>query len=50
MALDRRDAVTRLALIDIAPPATMYARTDMAFATRYFWWFFLIQPAPLPES
>jgi haloacetate dehalogenase len=19
------------------------------FATRYFWWFFLIQPAPLPE-
>jgi haloacetate dehalogenase len=27
----------------------MYARTDKEFATRYFWWFFLIQPAPLPE-
>ena len=27
----------------------MYARTDKAFATRYFWWFFLIQPEPLPE-
>ena len=49
MALDYPDAVERLALFDIAPTATMYARTDKAFATRYFWWFFLIQPAPLPE-
>jgi haloacetate dehalogenase len=49
MALDFPDAVSRVALIDIAPTATMYARTDKAFATRYFWWFFLIQPAPLPE-
>ena len=49
MALDRAAAVDRLVVIDIAPTATMYARTDMAFALRYFWWFFLIQPAPLPE-
>ena len=49
MALDYPDVVSRLALIDIAPTATMYARTDMQFAKRYFWWFFLIQPAPLPE-
>jgi haloacetate dehalogenase len=49
MALDHPQAVERLALFDIAPTATMYARTDKAFATRYFWWFFLIQPAPLPE-
>jgi haloacetate dehalogenase len=27
----------------------MYARTNQEFATRYFWWFFHIQPAPLPE-
>jgi haloacetate dehalogenase len=27
----------------------MYARTDKEFATRYFWWFFLIQPYDLPE-
>jgi haloacetate dehalogenase len=27
----------------------MYARTDRAFATGYYHWFFLIQPAPLPE-
>lgn len=49
MALDFPDRVLRLALFDIAPTATMYARTDKSFATRYFWWFFLIQPYPLPE-
>ena len=50
MALDHPDAVERLAVLDIAPTATMYARTDREFASRYFWWFFLIQPAPLPEA
>lgn len=49
MALDHPEAVTRLAVLDIAPTATMYARTDKEFATRYFWWFFLIQPYDLPE-
>ncbi|AWN42903.1 alpha/beta fold hydrolase [Methylobacterium durans] len=49
MTLDHPAAVTRLAVFDIAPTATMYARTDRAFATAYFWWFFLIQPEPLPE-
>ena len=49
MALDHAGAVERLAVFDIAPTATMYARADKAFATRYFWWFFLIQPHPLPE-
>jgi haloacetate dehalogenase len=49
MALDHPQALSRLAVLDIAPTATMYARTDMAFATGYYHWFFLIQPAPLPE-
>ncbi len=49
MALDHPDAVTRLVLLDIAPTATMYAQTNMEFARRYFWWFFLIQPYDLPE-
>ncbi len=49
MALDHPGAVERLAVLDIAPTLTMYERTDQAFATRYFWWFFLIQPEPLPE-
>jgi haloacetate dehalogenase len=49
MVLDHPLAVSRVAFFDIAPTATMYARTDKEFATRYFWWFFLIQPYPLPE-
>ncbi len=49
MALDHPEAVDRLAVIDIAPTATMYERTNKEFATRYFWWFFLIQPYDLPE-
>jgi haloacetate dehalogenase len=49
MALDYPDTLTHVAVLDIAPTATMYARTDRTFATQYFWWFFLIQPAPLPE-
>lgn len=49
LALDFPDALEKLAVFDIAPTATMYARADRDFATRYFWWFFLIQPSPLPE-
>jgi haloacetate dehalogenase len=49
MALDFAEAVQSITVLDIAPTATMYARTDMEFARRYFWWFFLIQPEPLPE-
>jgi len=50
LALDFPDAVERLAVLDIAPTLTMYAQTNQAFATRYFWWFFLIQPDGLPEK
>ena len=49
LALDHPQAVERIAVLDIAPTATMYDRTDKEFATRYFWWFFLIQPHDLPE-
>ncbi|MFM9937608.1 MAG: alpha/beta fold hydrolase [Novosphingobium sp.] len=49
MALDHPEVVTRMVLLDIAPTATMYAGTNMEFARRYFWWFFLIQPFDLPE-
>src|SRR3546814_16824417 len=49
MALDHPDRIARLVLLDIAPTATMYAQTNREFATRYFWWFFLIQPFDLPE-
>ena len=50
MARDNPDAVSRLAVLDIAPTASMYGQTDMRFATAYYHWFFLIQPAPLPEK
>ncbi|WP_415921979.1 alpha/beta fold hydrolase [Tateyamaria sp. SN6-1] len=50
LALDAPDAVDRLVVLDIAPTLTMYAQTNQDFATRYFWWFFLIQPDGLPEK
>jgi haloacetate dehalogenase len=49
LALDHPTLVQRLAVIDIAPTLDMYERTDMAFASAYYHWFHLIQPAPLPE-
>jgi haloacetate dehalogenase len=48
-ALDHPALVERLAVIDIAPTLDMYDATDIRFATWYYHWFFLIQPAPLPE-
>ena len=49
LALDHPQAVSRLALLDIAPTLDMYAATDQRFATAYYHWFHMIQPAPLPE-
>jgi haloacetate dehalogenase len=49
LALDHPDRVERLAVLDIAPTATMYRATDRAFAEAYYHWFFLIQPFDLPE-
>lgn len=49
LALDHPQAVSRLCVIDIAPTLDMYAATDMRFASAYYHWFHLIQPAPLPE-
>jgi haloacetate dehalogenase len=49
LALDHPQAVTRLMLLDIAPTLAMYEHTSEAFAREYWHWFFLIQPAPLPE-
>ena len=49
LALDHPERVGRLAVIDIVPTLDMYEATDMRFASWYYHWFFLIQPAPLPE-
>jgi haloacetate dehalogenase len=50
LALDHAQAVRKLCVIDIAPTLDMYAATDLRFATAYYHWFHLIQPAPLPEK
>ena len=50
LALDHAAAVSRLCVIDIAPTLDMYEATDMRFASAYYHWFFLIQPAPRPEQ
>jgi haloacetate dehalogenase len=49
LAADHPESVRRLALLDIAPTLAMYEQADDAFARAYWHWFFLIQPAPLPE-
>ena len=49
LAADHPQAVSRMLLLDIAPTLDMYAGTNEAFARAYWHWFFLIQPAPLPE-
>jgi haloacetate dehalogenase len=49
LAVDHPDALERLMVLDIAPTLAMYEQTDMRFAAAYWHWFFLIQPAPLPE-
>ncbi len=49
LAADHPGAVQRMVLLDIAPTLAMYEQTSNAFARAYWHWFFLIQPAPLPE-
>jgi len=50
MTLDYPNRVLKLAILDILPTLQLYQETDMAFATNYWHWFFLIQPYPLPET
>lgn len=49
LAMEHPDTVARLVVLDIAPTLAMYEQTSEAFARAYWHWFFLIQPAPLPE-
>lgn len=50
LMLDAPQAVSRAVLLDIAPTLAMYELGGDDFARAYWHWFFLIQPAPLPES
>jgi haloacetate dehalogenase len=51
LCVDHPERVERAMLLDIAPTLAMYEQTDMAFASAYWHWFFLIQrwpPTPPP--
>ena len=50
LALDHADKVTKVSFLDIVPTYDMFHHVDQAFATSNYHWFFLIQPAPLPET
>jgi haloacetate dehalogenase len=49
LALDRPDAVDRLAVLDIVPTRAVYDTLDQRRATTVWRYFFLPQPSPLPE-
>jgi haloacetate dehalogenase len=48
LAVEHPDRVTRAVVLDIVP--LPYSMVTREFATQYFHWFFLIQPAPFPET
>ncbi|HMR32599.1 MAG TPA: alpha/beta hydrolase [Geminicoccaceae bacterium] len=49
MCLDHPRRIERAAVLDIVPTRTIFDATDKAIAGGYYHWFFLSQPAPLPE-
>jgi haloacetate dehalogenase len=49
LCLDRPDAVTRVALLDIVPTRHVFTHVDRALAQAYYHWFFLAQDPDLPE-
>jgi haloacetate dehalogenase len=50
LALDHPYAVTRLVVLDIVPTADVFRRADMDFSLRFWVWFFLAAPEPVPEQ
>ena len=49
LARDHGKRVRSLAVLDISPTLKVFESTDMALARAFYHWFFLIQPAPMPE-
>jgi haloacetate dehalogenase len=49
LCLDHPDRVARAAVLDIVPTLTLFRATNQTLAQGYYHWFFLSQPAPLPE-
>ena len=49
LARDHGSRVRSLAVFDISPTLRVFQNTDMPLARAFYHWFFLIQPAPMPE-
>lgn len=49
LALDHPEAVSKLAVLDMVPNVEKVDRFTVEMATAAYHWFFLAQPAPLPE-
>ncbi len=50
MLIDHPDKVKSAVMVDIIPTIDVYNRTDQMIATKYWHWFFYIQPEPFPEN
>jgi haloacetate dehalogenase len=50
LALDHPGVVAKLAVLDIVPTYEAFERGGRMFALGQYHWFFLAQPAPLPEK
>lgn len=50
LALDHRERVSRLAVLDVIPTEDAWARADDRLALAFWPWSLLAQPAPLPET
>lgn len=50
LARDHESRVRTLTVLDISPTLKMFESTNIAFATAYYHWFLMLQPAPLPEE
>ena len=49
LALDHPERVRKLAVLDIIPTGEAFRRANMEFGLGFYHWFFLAQPADLPE-
>lgn len=50
LTLDHPEKVAKLATLDIVPTVEQFERMGMSGSMGSFHWFFLAQPAPLPET
>lgn len=50
MALDYPNAVAKLAVIDIVPTLKIFTSITREFTAIYSHWFFMLEPAPIPET